>query len=64
VGLSLLVFLIGSVASCTSSGGGTGGGSGPGSGGTGLTPAGTYSVPLTVTSTGVAHSVTVTLTVD
>jgi hypothetical protein len=60
--LALLSFLISGVASCTTSGGG--GGSVPGSGGPGATPAGTYSIPVTVTSTGVAHSVTVTLTVD
>ncbi len=60
--------LLGGVASCSGSGGGTGGisGSGPGGGGskTGSTPAGTYSIPITVASTGVQHSVTVTLTVD
>jgi len=61
---ALLAILAGSIASCTSSGGGTGGGSGGGSGGAGLTPAGTYSIPVTVTSTGVSHSATVTLTVD
>jgi hypothetical protein len=62
--LALLGGLVGGVASCTSSGGGGGGGSGGGSGGSGQTPAGTYSIPLTVTSTGVSHSVTVTLVVD
>jgi hypothetical protein len=63
----LVVFLgvvAGSVASCTSSGGGTGGGSGGGAGSSGLTPDGTYSIPITVTSTGVSHGATVTLTVD
>jgi hypothetical protein len=59
--------VVGGVASCASSGGGTGGGGG-GSGGTGggsgLTPDGTYSIPVTVTSNGVSHSATVTLTVD
>jgi hypothetical protein len=59
--LVLLVFLAISVASCTISGGG--GGRVPGSG-PGATPAGTYSIPVTVTSTGVSHSITVTLTVD
>jgi uncharacterized membrane protein YgcG len=59
--------LAGGIASCTSSGGGTsggGGGSGGGSGGSGSTPSGTYSIPVNVTSMGVQHSVTVTLTVD
>jgi len=64
----LLVFLAGGVTSCTGSGGGSGGGggggSGGGSGGSGLTSAGTYSVPVTVTSTGVSHSATLTLVVD
>jgi hypothetical protein len=65
--LMLLGALAGGVASCAKSGGGTGGGTGGsgGSGGlTGTTPAGTYSVPVTVTSTGVSHSATLTLTVD
>jgi hypothetical protein len=57
----LLAFLVGGVVSCTISGGG--GSTGPGSGG-GKTPAGTYSIPVTVTSMGVSHSVTVTLVVD
>jgi hypothetical protein len=58
----LLAFLAGGVASCTISGGG--GGSGPGSGDSGQTPAGTYTIPVVVTSMGVSHSVTVTLVVD
>lgn len=41
--------------------GGSGGGSGPGSGTT--TPAGTYAIPVTVTSGGISHSITLTLTV-
>ncbi len=62
--LVLLGILSGGMAACTSSGGGGGGGAGGGGGGAGLTPAGTYSIPVTVTSTGVSHSATVTLTVD
>jgi len=65
--LALGAILAGGIASCTSSGGGTsggGGGSGGGSGGSGSTPSGTYSIPVNVTSMGVQHSVTVTLTVD
>jgi hypothetical protein len=61
--VALLAFLAGGVVSCTVSGGG-GGGSVPGSGGPGATPAGTYSIPVTATSTGVTHSVTVTLTIE
>ena len=66
--LILLVMIAGGLASCSaSSGGSTGGGSsgsGGGSGSSSATPPGTYSVPVTVTSTGVAHVVTLTLTVD
>jgi hypothetical protein len=62
----LLAVLAGGVSSCTSSGGGTGGNSG-GSGSSGsssATPPGTYTIPVTITSTGVARAVTITLTVD
>lgn len=63
--LFLSAALAGSIASCTSSGGGTGGGgSGGSSGGSGSTPSGTYPIQVNVTSTGVQHSVTVTMTVD
>ena len=63
--LGMAVVLVGGVASCTSSGGGTGGSGGTGgAGNAGLTPSGTYSIPVAVTSNGVSHSVTVTLTVD
>jgi hypothetical protein len=61
--LILLVVIAGAISSCSSSGGG-GGGSGGGSGTGVSTPAGTYKVPVTVTSTGVSHAVTLTLTVD
>jgi hypothetical protein len=63
----LLAILAGGVSSCASSGGGTGGcngGGSCGSGGSDTTPTGTYSIPVTVTSTGVQHTVTLTLTVD
>jgi hypothetical protein len=60
--LVLLAFLVGGVGSCASSGGGTGG-LGANAGGL-ITPAGTYSIPVTVTSTGVSHNATLTLTVD
>jgi hypothetical protein len=59
----LLAVLAGSVSSCTSSGGGTGGGSG-GSGSSSATPPGTYTIPVTVSSTGITHAVTLTMTVD
>jgi hypothetical protein len=63
VALAMLAFVLSGLASCTISGGGTGGDTtGPGPGG--LTPAGTYAIPVSVTSTGVTHSATVTLTVD
>lgn len=59
---ALLAILGGGVSSCTTSGGGTGGASAVTA--TGATPAGTYTIPVTVTSTGVQHGLTVTLTVD
>jgi hypothetical protein len=59
--LAILAILAGGVASCTiSGGGGTHSESTP----PGETPAGTYSIPINVTSTGVTHSFTVTLTVE
>jgi hypothetical protein len=63
---ALLSILIGGVSSCVSSGGGSGG-SGGGSGGSGgsrATPAGTYSIQASAASSGVVHSVLLTLTVD
>ncbi|MGA7109901.1 MAG: choice-of-anchor D domain-containing protein [Terracidiphilus sp.] len=61
--LMILAALViaGGVCSCTGSGGGTGGGT---SGGGGTTPAGTYSIPVTISANGVAHTVTLELTVD
>ena len=59
----LLVILAGGVSSCTGSGGGGSGSGGSGASGS-STPAGTYTVPVTVSSTGVQHTVTLTLTVD
>jgi hypothetical protein len=61
--VALLSILAGGISSCASSGGGTGGGSG-GQGGSGSTPVGTYSIPVTAVSSGIEHSVTLTLTVD
>jgi len=58
----LAVVAMGGIVSCTAAIGGSGGTSGSGS--TSATPAGTYSVPVTVTSTGISHSTTLTLTVD
>jgi uncharacterized membrane protein YgcG len=60
---ALLSILAAGVSSCTGSGGGSGGSSG-GSGGTGSTPAGTYSISASADSSGVEHSVLLTLTVD
>jgi hypothetical protein len=62
--LILVALLAGSVTSCVSSGGGTGGTAGGGSGGGSNTAPGTYTIPVMVTSTGVSHSMTLTLTVD
>jgi hypothetical protein len=60
--IGLLAILMGGVASCAGSGGGTGG-TGVGVGGANTAP-GTYSIPVTVTSTGVSHNASLTLTVD
>ena len=57
----LLVFT-GGVLGCPGSGGGSGGTSAGGRGNS--TAAGTYTIPVTATANGVAHSVTVTLTID
>ncbi len=62
--LVLLMMAVGAISSCSGSSGGSTGGSSGGSGTGSATPAGTYKVPVTVTSTGVSHAVTLTLTVD
>ena len=59
----LAVLLVVGIASCTSSGGGIGGAGGTGGNGNTISP-GTYSIPVTVTSTGVSHAMTLSLTVD
>jgi hypothetical protein len=62
----LLAAMAATLSSCSSSAGGPSGVSG-GSGGSGsgsATPAGTYAIPVTVSSTGISHATTVTLTVD
>ena len=51
------------ISACTSSGGGTGGGGGGGQK-QNTTPAGTYTIPVTVTANGISQSVKFTLTVD
>ncbi|MDR3724415.1 MAG: choice-of-anchor D domain-containing protein [Terracidiphilus sp.] len=63
--LAMLVLLVVTlvVSSCASAGVNSSGGSG-GSGSSTTTPAGTYTIPVTVTSNGVSHAVTLTLTVD
>jgi len=59
----LLAFVVCGASSCASSGGGSGGGPGPTPTGSN-TAAGTYSIPVTVSSNGVQHVVTLTLVVD
>lgn len=59
----LLAVTAGAVSSCTSAGLISTGGSGGSSKGS-RTPAGTYTIPVTVTSSGVSHAVTLTLAVD
>jgi hypothetical protein len=60
--VALLCVLAAGASSCTSSSGGTGGTPPAGNGGS--TPAGTYTIPVAISSTGVSHAVNVTLTVD
>jgi hypothetical protein len=61
----LAVVLAGVMTSCTSSGGGTGGTGGTEGSGSGTTTSpGTYSIPVTVTSAGLWHSLTLSLIVD
>lgn len=68
--LVLLFAVAGAISSCGgssgggSSGGSTGGGGSGGGSGSSATPAGKYTVPVTVTSTGISHVVTLTLNVD
>lgn len=50
------------MSSCSGSGGGTGGT--PPHGDNGNTPPGTYSIQVAIVSNGVAHTVTLSLTVD
>ena len=59
----LAALLATGITSCTSSGGGSSDGSSGQGGGSG-TPAGTYTIPVNVTSMGITHSLSVTLTVD
>ena len=55
--------LAGGLSSCSGSGGGASGSAPPTSSGS-STPAGAYSVPVTIVASGVSHQVTVSLTVD
>ena len=60
--VALAITLAAGLNGCSSSGGGGGGSPPPPV--THTTPAGTYSIPITVSSTGVQHTVTLTLVVD
>jgi hypothetical protein len=60
--VALLAILAGGVSSCTSSN--IIKANGGGSSGSGVTPAGTYSIPVTATSNGISRQITLTLTVD
>jgi hypothetical protein len=60
--LLVFAYLVIGFTGCSSSGGGGGGTPPPPAAHT--TPAGTYSIPVTVTSNGVQHTVTLTLVVD
>ena len=57
------LLVAGGLSSCSGSGGGGGGAPPTSSGGTN-TPAGTYSVPVTISANGISHKVTLSLTVD
>lgn len=59
----LLLVGIAGITSCASAGGG-GGGGGTAPSNPHNTPAGTYSIVVTATSSGISHKVTLTLTVD
>jgi hypothetical protein len=61
--IAVLAILLVGFSGCSSSGGGSGG-TPPPSPTTHTTPAGTYSVPVTVMSNGVQHAVTLTLVVN
>jgi hypothetical protein len=61
--LALAMALVSGLTACSSSGGG-GGSTPPPNPITHTTPAGTYSIPVTISSTGVQHTVTLTLIVD
>jgi hypothetical protein len=60
---ALLAIAAGSVCSCVAAGG-LGSGNQQHPSGPGLTPAGSYAIPIVAASTGVQHSVSVSLTVD
>jgi len=63
--VALFAIIVGGVAGCVSSGGGAGASrNGALSAGSSPTPAGTYSIPVTVSSNGVSHQLTLTLIVD
>jgi hypothetical protein len=61
--IAVLAIMLLGFSGCSSSGGGSGG-TPPSSPTTHTTPAGTYTVPVTVVSNGVQHAVTLTLVVD
>jgi hypothetical protein len=61
--LALAACFVSGLSACSSSGGG-GGGTAPPPPVSHTTPAGTYSIPVTVSSTGIQHTVTLTLVVD
>lgn len=62
--LALMAVAAGVISSCTSAGLVSSGSGSGGSSKTTATPAGTYTIPITVISSGVSHAVPVTLVVD
>jgi len=58
---ALLTILLGGLSSCATAGSGV---TIPPNGSSGVTPAGNYSIPITISANGVSRTVTLTLTVD
>lgn len=62
--VALLAIAVGGASSCSGSGGAISGSSSTPATGPTATPAGTYSIPVIISSNGTSHQVTLTLTVD
>lgn len=58
----VIAMILGGMTSCAGAGGGSGSSTPPP--GASNTPAGTYSIPVTITASGVSHKLTLSMTVD